>query len=477
MADGGSIFGALADALDAQSRYDWPAIARPSQLAPPGAWTVWLQLAGRGFGKTRSGAEWVRQRVEAGIAKRIALVAPTEADARSVMVEGESGIMAISPPWLRPIYEPSKHQLTWPNGAIGTLFSSAEPERLRGPQTDTAWCDELAAWQFADVSWSNLMLGLRLGRDPRCVVTTTPRPVRVIRDLLADDRTDVVVTRGRTRENEANLAPAFLDQIIRQYEGTRLGRQELDAELLEDTPGALWRRATIDDHRVAEAPDLTRIVVAIDPAATSGEDADETGILTAGVGRDRHVYVLADGSGRYQPMEWAKRAIGSYRLHDADRIIAEINNGGEMVEATLRQVDPSVSFKSVHASRGKVVRAEPVAALYETGRVHHVGTFAALEDQMCAFTTDGERRRGSSPDRVDALVWALSELVVSRPAGGLAGINRALGKLAGAAPSRDPFGVGGGSLVARMNNPLFSGGGGLVGRMNNPLYSGGKRGW
>jgi phage terminase large subunit-like protein len=412
--------------------HDWRFWARPSQLPPPGDWRVWLLLAGRGFGKTRTGAELVQALVMARKARRVALVAPTAADARAVMVEGDSGLVAIAPPWARPLYEPSKHLLTWPNGAVATTYSADEPERLRGPQHDFAWCDELAAWRYP-AAWDMLMLGLRLGADPRAVVTTTPKPTRLIRDLLGDP--GVAVTRGATAENRANLAPAFIDRIIAKYQGTRLGRQELDAELLDDVPGALWQRGMIEAARIAAAPDLARIVVAIDPAVSSGADADETGIVVAGAAWDGHAYVLADLSGRYTPGEWAGTAIAAYRAHRADRIVAETNNGGDLVAATLRMVDPGVAYAAVHAARGKFARAEPVAALYEQGRVHHVGAFATLEDQMCAFAPgpQGALERGAlghSPDRVDALVWALSELLVAPSAG--QGIFEAYRRRAGA---------------------------------------------
>lgn len=388
---------------------DWRAWARPAQLPPPGAWRIWLLLAGRGFGKTRAGAEWVRAQAESGDARRIALVASTARDARLVMVEGASGLMTIAPAAARPVFEPSKQQLTWPSGAIATLYSADEPDRLRGPQFDAAWCDELAAWRYPQ-AWDMLMMGLRLGTRPRAVVTTTPKPVQLIRALLAAP--DCVVTRGTTRENAANLAPGFLAAIRKQYEGTRLGRQELDAELLEDVPGALWARDRIEGARVDTAPALRRIVVAIDPAVSSGAEADETGIVVAALGQDGEGYVLGDLSGRYSPHDWASRALDAYRVHGADRIVAEINNGGAMVEATLRVLDPGVAYKPVHASRGKLARAEPVAALYEQGRVHHVGAFPALEDQMCGFAPAFDRATTGSPDRVDALVWALSELML-----------------------------------------------------------------
>jgi phage terminase large subunit-like protein len=395
--------------------YKWDFWTHPGQEPPPHDWRVWLLLAGRGFGKTRTGAEYVRAHVEAGKARRVALVAPTAADARNVMVEGDSGLLSIGRPRRRPIYEPSLCRLTWPNGAIATTYSADEPNRLRGPQHDLAWCDELAAWRYP-AAWDMLMFGLRLGEDPRVVVTTTPRPIKLIRDLLADPK--VVTTRGRTVENRANLAPAFLEQIVKRYEGTRLGRQELDAEILDDTPGALWQRGLIEAARTSATPALVRVVVAIDPAAASTEQADETGIVVAGRDSGGHGYVLADASGRYTPVEWARTAIAAYRAHGADRIVAEINNGGEMVEATLRMIDPNVPFGAVRASRGKVARAEPVAALYEQGRVHHIGALPQLEDQMCAFASGFDRHAaGYSPDRVDALVWALTELLVEPRAG------------------------------------------------------------
>jgi len=371
--------------------YDWSFWARPTQLPPPGDWRVWLLLAGRGFGKTRTGAELIRARVAALTARRLALVAPTAADARNVMVEGESGLLAVSPPWDRPRYEPSKRRLTWPNG-----------------------CDELGSWRYPE-AWDMLMFGLRLVDDPRVVVTTTPRPTKLIRALIADPT--AVVTRGSTYENRANLAPAFLDQIIRKYEGTRLGRQELEAELLDDVPGALWTRGIIEAARAQAAPTLARVVVAIDPAATSTAEADETGIIVAGKDEQGQGWVLADMSGRYPPTEWAKTAIAAYRAHRADRVVAEVNHGGEMVEATLRAIDSNVPFSAVRASRGKVTRAEPVAALYEQGRVHHVGSFPQLEDQMCDFVPTGYddvglRSPRHSPDRVDALVWSLTNLLL-----------------------------------------------------------------
>ena len=393
--------------------YDWRFWGRGPQLLPPGDWSIWLLLSGRGYGKSRCGAEGVRMVVEEGRARRIALVAATASDARDVMVEGESGILAVSPPWNRPLYEPSKRRLTWPNGAMATTYSADEPERLRGPQHDFAWCDELAAWRFPE-AWDMLMFGLRLGADPRTIVTTTPRPTKLIKQLMADKGT--VMTRGSTLANRANLAPTFLAKIMERYAGTRLGRQELEAEVLEDVAGALWQSAMFEapGFRLARAPSLVRIVVAIDPAASSGETADESGIVVAGKDAAGDAYVLDDVSGRYAPLEWAAKAIAAYRTHAADRVVAEVNNGGEMVETTIRMIDPLVAYGAVRASRGKVTRAEPIAALYEQERVHHVGTFAALEDQMCSFTRDYDRAANGSPDRVDALVWALTELMVEQ---------------------------------------------------------------
>ena len=338
-AEADALIRAMAPGAAAAFEYHWRYRARPEQLPPGGSWRVWLLMAGRGFGKTRCGAEWVRAEVKAG-RRRIALVGPTAADARDVMVEGEAGILAISPDHERPLYEPSKRRLTWRNGAVATTFSADEPERLRGPQHDAAWCDELGAWRYPE-AWDMLMFGMRLGADPRTVVTTTPRPAKLVRDLVRDPT--CVVTRGSSYENRANLAGAFLQQIIKKYEGTRLGRQELNAELLDDVPGALWSRALIEAARPPMGfvmPDLVRVVVAIDPAASSGEDADETGIIVAGKDANGHGYVLADQSARYAPTEWARTAIALYRQHKADRIVAEVNNGGDMVESTIRMIDP-----------------------------------------------------------------------------------------------------------------------------------------
>lgn len=411
--------------------HDWRFWARQQQLAPNGAWRTWLVIGGRGFGKTRTGAEWVREEVEQNRCLRIALVSETAADARDVMVEGESGILAISHPRFRPKYEPSKRRLTWPNGAIATTYSAAEYEQLRGPQHDGAWGDEIGKWRYPQEALDNLMLGLRLGRNPRCVLTTTPRPTKAIKALLADADTgagEVVVSHGTTYQNIANLARAFVKQIIKKYEGTRLGRQELKAELLEDIEGALWRWSLLEEHRRRQAPRLTRVVVAIDPSASSKPGAAECGIVVGGLGDDGDGYVLEDLSGVLSPDAWGRRAVQAFDTHQADRIIGETNNGGEMVESVVRtaaealfregkRASAHVSYKAVHASRGKRVRAEPVAALYEQGRVHHIGTLPELEDQLCSWEPNSG---AESPDRLDANVYTLTELMLEgpRPVGG-----------------------------------------------------------
>ncbi len=408
------IFARLADALEA----DWSTVARPNQLPPPGDWRVWLLLAGRGFGKTRTITEFVRAEVEAGRATRIAVVGATAADCRDVLAEGPAGLLAIAPRWNRPTYEPTKRRVTWPSGAVATLYSADEPARLRGPQHDLAICDELAAWRYPE-ALDMLLLGLRLGRNPRVAIATTPRSTRVIRELLAREGRDVVVTRGSTLENRENLAPAYIEQILERYKGTRLERQEIFGEVLEDAEGALWSHEVLEATRVTEAPsNMQRIVIAVDPAGSAEEGADETGIIVAGLSQDRRAFVLDDLSGRFAPPDWAKRAISAYHAWRADRVVCETNYGGAMVAATIAAIDPSVPVKEITSSRGKVLRAEPIAALFEQRRAHIVGHFAELEDQACNFTADWSRSRDGSPDRVDALVFAMTELTAGVAAGG-----------------------------------------------------------
>lgn len=395
----------------------WEVWARPDQLPPPGNWSTWLLLGGRGAGKTRAGAEWIRRIACQPV--RIALIGETLADVRDVMIEGPSGLMAIAPARERPRWVASRRRLEWPSGAVALAFSSEDPEALRGHQMHAAWSDEFAKWRHITETWDMLQFGLRLGEAPRQVVTTTPRPVPALRRLLEDPAT--TVRKAATDANAANLAPGFLAAIRRRYAGTRLGRQEIDADLLEDNPHALWQREVLDDARVEAAPALERVVVAVDPPAASSPGADECGIVVAGraaaggspgaKGGPR-AYVLADRSaGGLSPARWARRVADAYHAHAADRVIAEANQGGEMVEAVLRQVDPTLPVRLVRATRGKAVRAEPVAALYEQGRVSHVGTHARLEDQLCEFDPAAPAR-GGSPDRLDALVWALTDLML-----------------------------------------------------------------
>ena len=390
--------------------HDWGFWARPEQHPPETRWETWLVLAGRGFGKTRTGAEWVRAEAESGRRRRIALVGPTLRDVRKTMVEGEAGVVSISPPWFRPLYVKTAQRLVWPNGVVADLYSAERPERLRGPSHDAAWADELAAWTHLEETWDNLELTLRGGSDPKRVVTTTPKPRQGLKRLIADPTT--YVTRGSTSANAANLAKGYITRLERRYAGTRLGRQELNAEMLEDAEGALWSLKRLDQLRVAAPPDLVRVVVAVDPAVSTGPRSAETGIVVAGLGADGLGYVLADRSGRFRPEEWAGRAISAFRAHRADRIVGEVNNGGDLVEATLRAVDASLPFRAVSASRGKRIRAEPVAALYEQNRVRHVGSLPRLEDQMVGWQPGDE---AASPDRVDALVWAFTDLMLGAP--------------------------------------------------------------
>ena len=395
----------------------WELWARRSQLPPDGDWRTWLILAGRGFGKTRAGAEWIRACADASPQARIALVGATLVEARAVMVEGESGLLAICPPDRLPKFEPSLRRLTWPNGAQATLYSAQEPESLRGPQHSHAWCDELAKWDNANgravAAWDNLVMGLRLGECPRILATTTPRAVPLLQRLLAEP--DVAITRGRTEDNADHLPPRFLRDVRRAYGKSLLGRQELDGELVADLPGALWTRALLEDSREAAATSPpVRTVVGVDPPASAGGDA--CGIIVVALGEDGVARVLADASlQKPSPERWARAVARTAEAWRADRVVAEANQGGAMVASVLRAADVALPLRLVHASRGKVARAEPVAALYEAGRVRHAGCFPALEDELCGLIAGGDYQGpGRSPDRADALVWALTELMLGR---------------------------------------------------------------
>lgn len=395
---------------------DWLYKARPDQLPPAGEWTTWAVIGGRGCGKTRAGAEWVDALARGDPAftpepvSRIALVGETYHDVRDVMIEGESGLLNL--PGLRrgrPSWLPSRRRLVWENGAVAQAFSAEEADSLRGPQFGAAWCDEIAKWRDGEAAFDMLQFGLRLGRRPRSLVTTTPRPIPLIRRLLCDPRT--VVTRARTADNAENLAPDFLSAVVGRYAGTRLGRQELDGELISDRADALWAREAIEAARVAAPPELARIVVAVDPPASSGMRSDSCGIIAAGRQGER-AFVLADETlARATPQAWAAAALALYHRLQADALVVEVNQGGEMATAVLAQCDPAVPVVPVRASRGKYLRAEPVSLLYARGLVHHVGPLPALEDEMCDFGADG-LSNGASPDRLDALVWALTTLML-----------------------------------------------------------------
>lgn len=397
-------------------RHHWQLWARPEQLPPEGAWRTWLVMAGRGFGKTRLGAEWVRQMAQEHPDARIALVGASLAEARSVMVEGERGLLACCPPRRRPKFEPSLRRLTWPNGAQATLYSAAEPEGLRGPQHSHAWCDEIAKWDHsgdrANQAWSNLLLGLRLGEDCRVLATTTPRAVPLLMQILADG--EAVVTRGRTQDNRDNLPVRYLNEMRRKLGRSALARQELDGELLSEVEGALWSRAMLEAAREAQAPAAPlRTVVGVDPPTSAAGDA--CGIVVVQMGADGVARVVADATvERASPERWARAVADAAQKWRADRVVAEANQGGAMVESVLRAANIALPIRLVHASRGKVARSEPVAALYEAGRVRHVGGFPALEDQLCGLVAGGAYQGpGRSPDRADAAVWALHELMLS----------------------------------------------------------------
>jgi phage terminase large subunit-like protein len=405
-------------------RYEWKFWARPEQLPPKGEWRRWFVCAGRGYGKTRIGAEWIRSIVcgptplAAGRCRRVAIVAETAKDVKETIANGPSGILAVHPPEFRPTFT-ERGGFTWPNGAVGLVYNGTRPDQLRGPGPDAAWCDELAKWQYAQETWDNLMFSLRGGDSPQVLITTTPRPIKIIKTLIEeDDGERVIVTRGSLYDNRANLPPEYVKDVIDRYAGTRLGRQEIDGEIVDDVPGALWTRAVLDAYRKKKAdtvPKMQRIVVAIDPAAKASDDDDdtsETGIIVAGIGTDGRGYVIDDRTCRLSPRNWARVAVAAYEAYEADAIIAEINNGGEMVKEIIRSEKSTVPVLTVHATRGKVVRAEPVSALYEQGRISHIGSFPALEDQLITFTPFGIEGDGMS-DRADALVWALTKLFPS----------------------------------------------------------------
>ena len=423
----------------------WRFWASEDQRPPPDAWRIWLIMAGRGFGKTRAGAEWVRAIARNDGKARIALVGATLHEVRSVMVEGESGLLAVTPPQDDILWEPSLRRLAWPSGARVVLYSAADPESLRGPQHSHAWCDEIAKWPDGEAAWDNLMLGMRVGRKPRIVATTTPRSVALLKRLLREAKrgdSEIVITQGRTQDNRVHLAPGFIAAIEAAYGGTRLGRQELDGELIEDIEGSLWPRGLIEACRADAAiisahPELVegsgaspattlrqaqgerkvevkRIVVAVDPPAGVGAGSDACGIVVAGLGADDRGYVLADSSVQgLRPEGWARKVADTAESWNADRVIAEANQGGAMVRSVLQAAGHVLPLRLIHASRSKAARAEPVAALYEAGRVRHAGRFPALEDEMAGMTIGGSYEGpGRSPDRADALVYALTELML-----------------------------------------------------------------
>lgn len=424
----------MTDAEVYATKFLWRELwARPEQIEPALfdertglPWRTWMYLAGRGAGKTRTAAEWVNEQARDPNA-RIALIGRTIPDVRETMVRGESGILACSPPWFRPTFK--VRTLRWPNGALATTFTAEKPDQLRGPQFTHGWGDEVAAWRYPE-AWDQLQFGLRLGKHPRAVVTTTPRAIPLVRQLVSDVTTRV--TRGRTMDNASNLSADFLRVMLAKYQGTRLGRQELEAEILDDNPGALWSRGVIEAKRrkkldengkLIGLPDFRRIVIAVDPAVTANPESDETGIVCAATAQcgcrgkpEDHMFVLEDYSKQYKPAEWASVVAKAYYVKHADRVIGEVNNGGDLVESNIRTAereDRAISYKAVRATRGKIVRAEPVAALYEQGKVHHVGMFAELEDEMCTYDpTSGQR----SPSRMDALVWAATELMLGNTA-------------------------------------------------------------
>jgi len=408
----------LTDEQSYALQYDWEFWGRPDQL-PPVQWGqagcfIWMIRTGRGWGKSRTATEIFINAVRYGGYKYPNLVGATADEVRDVMINGETGILKCAAPDFYPEYIPSLKKLIWPNKVETHIYYGSEPSKGRGPQSDFLWFDEIAKYQFPEETFDNLMLGLRLGSNPLCIVTSTPRPTRFLMDL--EQRTDkqeracTVVTRGRTQDNFKNLSPVFISTIISKYEHTRLGRQELEGEFLSDNPEALWKRSDIDNNRVRQIPELTYVVIGVDPSATSKAGSDDTGIIAAGKSKEGHFYILGDYTCHLTPQGWGEAVLTAYHKHEANMVIGETNQGGEMVQHTLKTIDPKIPFKAVHSSRGKSIRAEPVSALYEQGKVHHFGTFPELEDELCEWTPGAD-----SPDRLDALVFALTELEGKTP--------------------------------------------------------------
>jgi phage terminase large subunit-like protein len=399
--------------------FDWGFWARSEQLEPEelghDGKFIWCMRSGRGSGKTRSFAEWVQDKVENGGYRYISLVGSAADEVRNVMIEGESGLLSVAPPWFRPVYEPSKKRLTWPNGAIANIFYGSEPDKSRGAQSDLVWMDEIAKWQYQEDTFDNVLLGTRLGENPLVGVSSTPRPTKFMKELLRRD--DAVVTTGNTYDNIANLAQPFINTIIKKYEGTRLGRQEIWAALLDDNPNALFKREWLDGARVTTFPHCYKIVVGVDPQSTEDAEGAETGIVVAGVSRisgEDHYFVFDDLSLNGSPTAWGKQVVSGYKKYDSDKIVPERNNGGDMVKSTIKNIDRKAKVFPVWASRGKYTRAEPISTLSEQGLIHHVGTFPNLEDELCEWVPGDP-----SPNRLDAYVWALSYLsgnnVISKP--------------------------------------------------------------
>lgn len=403
-----NIIAALSDDDAVSASEDWFLQARREQMPPGWLWTFWLIMAGRGFGKTWGGAHWLINEITEGNGTHSGIIAATAEDLRRYCIEGPSGIMSLAPSWFYPEYQPSKTQIVWPDGSVTLLFTSEKPERLRGPNLDKVWCDELASWKKLDETWNMLQFCLRRGENPQALITTTPRPKKVIRELVSRKDSNVAITVGPMHDNAANLSPDFIKTVEAQFKGTKLERQEIYGDLLDEFEGALWNYTLLDQTRVKEAPHFLRKGVGVDPAISSAEGADLTGIISGGLSINKEGFVTGDYSLRASPETWARKAVGVYHQTSADFLVAEKNQGGEMVEATIKAVDESVNVILVHASKGKITRAEPIAAYYEQSRCHHVGTFPDLEDEMCMFLP-GELKK--SPDRTDALVWLMSQLM------------------------------------------------------------------